>query len=202
MADRTRRETLLLHPMRGRILDLFDEGPHTVARLARRLGTANSTILWHLGKLEMAGLVVREHGTGEGAARFRPVASPESQAAQAYRVLYSVPARELMEHLLRHPGQHLGEAAAAIGAPRSRYWRAIGSMEQAGLLRSRLRVKARLLYPTPLARNVFRLTGAREWARLRAMRTRRRTPEVPPALVVQGIVDRGNRDKNGVRFLV
>lgn len=140
--------------------------------MARGLEQRTSSVLWHLKKLERAGLVERESSVQ--ATRYRRARGTDSSLAEAAWVLHSVPARELMQHILRHPGQHLGEAALAIGAPRSRYWRVIKRMEAAGLVRVKLRVKARLLYPTALAKPALRATTRREWAGVKAQRTRRR----------------------------
>lgn len=77
-----------------------------LTELARALGHTNSSIMWLLKKLEDAALVERSRGLDP--ARYRRAKSQHASLAEASHVLHSVPARELVLHLLRHPGQRLG----------------------------------------------------------------------------------------------
>lgn len=175
MPGRLESPKLLLLPARARLYGLLSATSwRSLTDLARALGLRTSSVLWHLKKLKRAGLVEQESQAHP--ARYRRVRGTDSDLAEAAWVLHSVPARELMQHIIRHPGQHLAQAAQALGAPRSRYWRVIKRMETAGLVRFNLRVKAHLLYPTPLALPALRVTTPREWADVKAQRSRRQKP--------------------------
>lgn len=77
-------------------------------------------------------------------------ATPSLELSQL--LLKSLPARELVQYLVAHPGQHLGEAAKGMGAPRSRYWRVIDVLVENGLIRRQRNIRQRLLFPTALAK--------------------------------------------------
>lgn len=179
MPGRLEVHQVLLHPVRETLFRLLEPpGESTIPELAQRVGLTPSGVRWHVHKLQQAGLVAP---ISEGsAARFRRIETPETALARASRVLQSVPARELMRHLIARPGQHLGEAAAALEAPRSRYWRVVRDLEAAGLVHVRIRVKARLLHPTPLAHQAMRATEHRGWTQIQARMTRRYRPTMAP----------------------
>lgn len=178
VSGRIDREQLLLQPTRARIYQELGPSPLNASSLARALNQTSSSITWHLRKLEAAGLVERLKDAN--APLFKRVSGGDAVMAEAIRVLHSVPARELMLHVMRNPGQHLGQAAAAMGAPRSRYWRSIGQLERARLILTRTRGRARLLFPAPLAAAALRAAKRRDWLELKARRTRRH-PEKRPA---------------------
>lgn len=163
---------VLLHPVRGRLNRVLAESGDamTLAQLASRLSLTNSTLLWHLLKLTSAGLAKAVAGPPT---RYVSVKGKEQVLAEAVQAMDSVPARELIDHLRSHPGRHLGEAAAAMGAPRSRYWRVVPQLERAGLLRVVLRGRQRLLHATPLAEQARRSLSGRKWRLVKARRTRR-----------------------------
>ncbi|MFA5943446.1 MAG: helix-turn-helix domain-containing protein [Candidatus Thermoplasmatota archaeon] len=171
MSGRVEDCRLLLQPTRARVYQVLESSPMGLTEIARQTSQPKSTLLHHLQKLIAGGLV--ELQPGSNPPRYRRANNGGALLAKATRVLHSVPARELMQHVLRRPGQHLGEAASALGAPRSRYWRVMPHLEAAGLIRVTVREKARLLFPTQLVVPALRTMSHRKWAGIRARRTRR-----------------------------
>lgn len=175
MARRVEVPAILLQATRARLFYTLRSSPGLrLKELGSSVNAPTSTLLWHLGKLRSAGLVsVRKTPRGP---TYELAQSTETRLAEAVRILQSVPARELVLELLRRPGQHLGQAAKSIGAPRSRYWRSIGQLEVAGLVQARRpnpTQRRRVLYPTDLANAAAKTMNQREWAILRANLTRR-----------------------------
>ena len=172
LAQSRRLETheLLINETRARIHRQLANGPQTLTALARSLGLTNSTVLWHLGKLVPAGLVLVDR-----AQRAPLYHAPRmgTSLPEAIRVVHSVPARELIEHLVAHPGQHLGQAAAAMGAPRARYWRVVPVLQRMRLVKVATQGRRHLLVATPLAEQALRALPGRRWAAIKKRRTRR-----------------------------
>lgn len=170
---------LLINETRARIHRQLALGPQTLTALARGVGLTNSTVLWHLGKLLPAGLVHvnRDHR----APLYCQAPQLGTSLPEAIRVVHSVPARELIEHLLAHPRQHLGQAAAAIGAPRARYWRVVPVLQRMRLVKVVPNGRKHLLVATPLAEQALRALPGRRWAAIRKLRTRRLPQRTPGA---------------------
>ncbi|MHB1260147.1 MAG: helix-turn-helix domain-containing protein [Thermoplasmatota archaeon] len=176
-ARRLEAQDLLLNKTRAGIHRQLGRGPHTLSALARSLGLTNSTVLWHLAKLESAGLVQTDRGLS--APQYRQTPQSSTSLPEATRLLHSVPARELVEYLRLHPGQHLGQAASGIGAPRTRYWRVVPTLQAARLVKVVERGRRHLLFATPLAEQALRAVSQRQWASVRKRRTRRPSAVTP-----------------------
>lgn len=99
----------------------------------------------------------------------------------AHLLLTSLPARELVQYLVDHPGQHLGQAAKALDAPRSRYWRVVEVLVENGLLRRQRNVRQRLLFPTPLSRKAVESLRRDDLDRMILRKGRRRAKADPEA---------------------
>lgn len=159
---------VLLNPIRHRIYAALAQSK-SIPELAREVDATPSTIRWHVTKLVAAS--VAEFDQSQALVRRRQ--TPSAEIALGTAVLHSIPARELLQHLLVHPWEHLGQAALHLKAPRSRYWRAVHAMEDAGLLSVRIRVKARLLAPSALALEIVRKLPLKRLDREQAGRQRR-----------------------------
>lgn len=151
---------LLINETRARIHRQLALRPQTLTALARAVRLANSTVLWHLGKLIRAGLVHvdRDHRMP----LYRQAKQLGTSLPEAIRVVHSVPARELVEHLMAHPRQHLGQAAAALGAPRARYWRVVPELQRLRLVKVVPKGRRHLLMVTPLAEQALRALPTRK----------------------------------------
>jgi DNA-binding transcriptional ArsR family regulator len=161
---------LLINETRARIHRQLAIGPQTLTALARSLGLTNSTVLWHLGKLITAGLV---HVDRDQRAPLYHAPQLGTSLPEAIRVVHSIPARELIEHLVAHPRQHLGQAAAAMGAPRARSWRVVPDLQRMRLVKVTTQGRKHLLVATPLAEQALRALPGRRWAAIKKRRTRR-----------------------------
>jgi hypothetical protein len=105
----------------------------------------------------------------------------EAGLAAAIALLASLPARELLSQVDRTPGRHLAQLCQDLRAPRSRYWRIVRDLEAGGLIRSVRRVRANLLFPTPLGINALHFV--RKAGLDPRPRARRRVREFPSLVI-------------------
>jgi len=175
MQGEAERRLIFLSLARRRIHNELKANPGLTAReLSRRLRLPPAKVESHLGLMMEAHAV--ERGTGNPVTYTALPAAPSLELANL--LLRSLPARELVKHIVEHPGQHLGQAAKELGAPRSRYWRVVDVLVENGLLRRQRNVRQRLLFPTALARLAADSLREEDLA-LMIQRKSRRRPKAP-----------------------
>ncbi|MHB1260140.1 MAG: helix-turn-helix domain-containing protein [Thermoplasmatota archaeon] len=149
-------------PLRTRILSfLHDQGGATLTQIAKFAGRANSTVLWHLYKLQKADLIGKS-GTSYS------IQAGSSLAASALTLGDEV-ARSLLTDLVRHPGSSVGESALRMGKPRSTVAVRVRGLASHRLVASRRIGVRNVLFPTALGRRS-----------LGQLPRRRPTPPIPP----------------------
>lgn len=139
---------VLLNSKRARILAFLrlSEGA-TLTQVARQVRVHQSTVLWHLYKLQDARLIRR--------AGQRYVVAANTGVPIAVSLLKSPAARLLMADLVKHPWSTLEECSKRLGRTRSYFWRDLPRLVEGKLVARRRRRHAFILAPTALARTAW-----------------------------------------------
>lgn len=155
MFSRIEDDALATHPMRRQALDLIAANPGaTVQDIRRGLGIAWGTAVYHLGRLERAGLVAVRHS--EGRRGHWPLGQAPAKDALA-------PTGEALARLVsERPGLPQNELArlAGIGPPAA--CKQLRRLESAGFVEARRSGKARLYLPTSSLEGMLARTSAVE----------------------------------------
>ncbi|MHB1261780.1 MAG: winged helix-turn-helix transcriptional regulator [Thermoplasmatota archaeon] len=142
MFSRIETDALAEHPLRRQALDLIAANPGaTVQSVRKGLGIAWGTAVYHLGRLERAGLVAVRHS--EGRRGHWPLGQAPARDALA-------PTGEALARLVRdRPGLPQNELArlAGIGPPAA--CKQLRRLESAGFVQAQRSGRTRLYVPTP-----------------------------------------------------
>lgn len=107
-------ESILIHPTRRKIYELCVMSPGTnFSKIADFLQTANSTISWHLKRLEESGLVKSIKIAGKRI--YVPVELRDEIAEEIYVILDNEIARKIFVYILNNPDTYPLEIARNIG---------------------------------------------------------------------------------------
>ena len=154
-------------PLRGRILAfLHNRGGATLTEMARFAGRSNTTLLWHLQKLQKADVIAKNGATY--------VIRQGSSLTTSALALHDALAGRLLADLVRNPGSTLGECALRLERARS-------------TLATRLKVLVghRLVWAQPLGTKVGWFPTSLGRRTLGHLPVRRPRSPIPPARSLQ-----------------
>ena len=139
------REFLLMHPQRRELFRLLCLRPcATVGELAREAKLSPNAVRWHLGRMALAGLVVRDSAT------YYPKGFIEPTEGTLFRALADRNARDVFRAVLEAPGSTQKELSDALGVSRQSVFKAASTLSRHKLVTSIEDGRYRRYYPTGL----------------------------------------------------
>lgn len=139
------------HETRRAIYALIQRDPGTTQRqITRAIGLTTTNAIWHLGKLETAGLVLHRRAKGLKLYYAASGGRPARERSLARTAFSNRNAANLVQHVVRNPGCTLYELAQTLGVHSGTIrWHA-KKLEHLGYLRSTPGTPRRL-HPAPAA---------------------------------------------------
>ena len=139
------RESLFMHPQRREMFRLLCLRPcATAGELARQSGLSANAVRWHLQRLALANLVVRD----PRAAYFFPKGFIDPGDGPLFRVLAEGGTRDVFRAVLETQGATQREIAEGLGVSRQAVFKSAGLLEAHKLLTSIEDGRFRRYYPT------------------------------------------------------
>lgn len=151
---RLRRSKLLDHPLRAEIQHVIAANPGIHFReITRAVHREMGVVRHHVDILVQGGIIHCQ--TLKGSSHYFPTTIEDARVMRALAALSSPVRRALMQQVLAHPGQTLGEASAALGLEYATVRANIGKLRTADLVLAVRRAGVLHLSPTGLAASML-----------------------------------------------